>query len=124
MDKRPIGYQPGKPSVLDVKVHKTEKYKHVESKLAGKTGTSVKDVEFISREYIIQATRKPRKRRESCLDASNRRLFGSCSTRKRKENQSTTGTSLRTMLAVRCPISHRSPSVPNSYQWGLRLILF
>lgn len=48
MDKRPIGYQAGKPSVLDVKVPKSDKYKHVESKLAGKTGTTVKDVEFIS----------------------------------------------------------------------------
>jgi hypothetical protein len=44
MDKKPIGYQPGKPSVLDVKIHKTNKYDHVESKLAGKIGTTVKDV--------------------------------------------------------------------------------
>jgi len=29
MDKRPIGYQVGKPSVLDVKVPKTGKYDHV-----------------------------------------------------------------------------------------------
>lgn len=29
MDKRPIGYQPGKPSVLDVKIPKTNKYDHV-----------------------------------------------------------------------------------------------
>ena len=87
MDKRPIGYQPGKPSVLDVKVHKTEKYKHVESKLAGKTGTTVKDVEFISRAYIIQATRKLRRKRENCSGESNHQLSGSCSTRKKKENQ-------------------------------------
>lgn len=48
MDKRPIGYQAGKPSVLEVKVHKSSKYDHVESKLAGKIGTTVKDVEFMS----------------------------------------------------------------------------
>lgn len=53
MDKKPIGYQPGKPSVLDVKIHKTNKYDHVESKLAGKIGTTVKDVEFISTPSII-----------------------------------------------------------------------
>lgn len=29
MDKRPIGYQAGKPSVLDKKVPKTSKYDHV-----------------------------------------------------------------------------------------------
>ena len=44
MDKRPIGYQPGKSSILDKKVPKTTKYDHVESKLAGKTGTTVKDI--------------------------------------------------------------------------------
>lgn len=48
MDKRPIGYQPGKGTVLDKKVPKTTKYDHVESKLAGKTGTTVKDIEFMS----------------------------------------------------------------------------
>ena len=48
MDKRPIGYQPGKGTVLDKKVHKSNKYDHVESKLAGKTGVTIKDVEFIS----------------------------------------------------------------------------
>ena len=48
MEKRPIGYQPGKPSVLDVKIPKTNKYSHVESKLAGKTGTTAKDIEFMS----------------------------------------------------------------------------
>lgn len=48
MDKRPIGYQPGKGTVLDKKVPKTNKYDHVESKLAGKTGTTVKDIEFMS----------------------------------------------------------------------------
>ena len=44
MDKKPIGYQPGKISVLDKKVPKTNKYDHVESKLSGKTGTTIKDV--------------------------------------------------------------------------------
>lgn len=29
MDKRPIGYQPGKAYVLDKKVPKTNKYDHV-----------------------------------------------------------------------------------------------
>lgn len=48
MEKRPIGYVTGKPSVLDVRIPKTTKYDHVESKLAGKTGTTVKDVEFMS----------------------------------------------------------------------------
>jgi hypothetical protein len=48
MDKRPIGYEVGKTYVLDRKVHKTNKYDHVESKLAGKTGTTVKDVQFVS----------------------------------------------------------------------------
>lgn len=49
MDKRPIGYQPGKGTILDKKVPKTTKYDHVESKLAGKTGTTVKDIEFMSK---------------------------------------------------------------------------
>lgn len=53
MDKRPIGYQPGKGTVLDKKVPKTTKYDHVESKLAGKTGTTVKDIEFMSTPSII-----------------------------------------------------------------------
>lgn len=52
MDKRPIGYQPGKGTVLDKKVPKTSKYDHVESKLAGKTGVTVKDVEYMSIIYI------------------------------------------------------------------------
>lgn len=29
MDKKPLGYQPGKTSVLDKKVPKTNKYDHV-----------------------------------------------------------------------------------------------
>ncbi len=53
MDKRPIGYQPGKGTVLDKKVPKTNKYDHVESKLAGKTGTTVKDIEFMSKSCNI-----------------------------------------------------------------------
>ena len=44
MDKRPIGYQAGKAYTLDKKIPKTSKYDHVESKLAGKIGTTVKDV--------------------------------------------------------------------------------
>ncbi len=48
MDKRPIGYQPGKTYALDKKVPKTNKYDHVESKLTGKIGTTAKDVQFIS----------------------------------------------------------------------------
>ena len=65
MDKKPIGYQPGKPSILDVKIHKTNKYDHVESKLAGKIGTTVKDVEFISTDLFIQVISRPPRRRES-----------------------------------------------------------
>ncbi len=53
MDKRPIGYQPGKTYALDKKVPKTNKYDHVESKLSGKIGTTVKDVQFISNLKII-----------------------------------------------------------------------
>jgi hypothetical protein len=70
MDKRPIGYVVGKPSILDVKVHKTTKYDHVESKLAGKIGTTVKDVEFISNHEEIQVTSKPRKRKENSFEES------------------------------------------------------
>jgi len=53
MDKKPIGYQAGKTSILDKKVPKTNKYDHVESKLAGKTGTTIKDVEFMSKTKMI-----------------------------------------------------------------------
>lgn len=67
MDKRPIGYQPGKGTVLDKKVPKTNKYDHVESKLVGKTGTTVKDIEFMSTFYIIQAIRKYLRRMASSL---------------------------------------------------------
>jgi len=44
MDKRPIGYQPGKPNVLDKKVPVNPKYSHIESTLTGKTGITVKDI--------------------------------------------------------------------------------
>ena len=67
MDKRPIGYQPGKGTVLDKKVPKTNKYDHVESKLAGKTGATVKDIEFMSNSCHIQAINKYPKRIASCL---------------------------------------------------------
>ena len=77
MDKRPIGYVPGKPSVLDVKVQKTNKYDHVESKLAGKIGTTVKDVEFMSNQKNTQATNRLRKRRENCFAALNPPRCGS-----------------------------------------------
>lgn len=76
MDKRPIGYQPGKPSVLDVKVHKTNKYDHVESKLAGKIGTTVKDVEFISKFEKTQAIKRPPRRRASSSEGSRPPPFG------------------------------------------------
>lgn len=76
MDKRPIGYQPGKPSVLDVKVHKTNKYDHVESKLAGKIGTTVKDVEFISIFHNIKATNKHQRRRENSSTGSSPPPYG------------------------------------------------
>lgn len=66
MDKKPIGYQPGKGSILDKKVPKTNKYDHVESKLAGKTGTTIKDVEFMSNYSITKAKRKFPRRTVSC----------------------------------------------------------
>jgi len=53
MDKRPIGYQPGKAYVLDKKVPKSNKYDHIESKLAGKTGTTVKDVQVFSTHFFL-----------------------------------------------------------------------
>jgi hypothetical protein len=49
MDKKPIGYQPGKASILDKKVPVNPKYAHIESTLAGKTGTTVKDIEVVSK---------------------------------------------------------------------------
>ena len=58
MDKRPIGYQAGKTYALDKKVPKTNKYDHVESKLAGKTGTTMKDIQFVSN-YLIKSFRQP-----------------------------------------------------------------
>ncbi len=48
MEKKPIGYQAGKTYILDKKVPKTNKYNHIESKLAGKTGTTIKDIEYSS----------------------------------------------------------------------------
>lgn len=76
MDKRPIGYQPGKGTVLDKKVPKTNKYDHVESKLAGKTGVTIKDVEFVSIFLFMQATRKYLRRRENFLRESSQALYG------------------------------------------------
>ena len=52
MDKRPIGYVAGKGTVLDKKIPKTNKYDHVESKLAGKVGVTVKDVEYMSNKCV------------------------------------------------------------------------
>ena len=101
MDKRPIGYQAGKPSILDVKVHKTSKYDHVESKLAGKIGTTVKDVEFISTPSSTQATKKPPRRKESSSEGSNHPPFGNSSTKRRRQSPSTTGTSLKKMREVK-----------------------
>jgi hypothetical protein len=48
-----------------MKVPKTSKYDHVESKLAGKIGTTVKDIEFMSTSPIIKATNRLQKRRAS-----------------------------------------------------------
>jgi hypothetical protein len=76
MDKRPIGYQVGKPSVLDMKVHKTNKYDHVESTLAGKTGHTVRDVEFISTSTPTQAPTKQPKRRVNCSAESDPPPYG------------------------------------------------
>ena len=53
MDKRPIGYQPGKSGILDKKVPKNPKYEHVQSTLLGKTGTTIKDVEILSNICLI-----------------------------------------------------------------------
>lgn len=69
MDKRPIGYQPGKGTVLDKKVPKTSKYDHVESKLAGKTGVTVKDVQFVSKKQMIQVIKKLPRKKGNSLDA-------------------------------------------------------
>ena len=63
MDKRPIGYQTGKGTVLDKKVPKNSKYDHVGSKLAGKTGTTAKDVEFISIDYHNSGNKEVSKRK-------------------------------------------------------------
>jgi hypothetical protein len=49
MDKKPIGYQPGKSSVIDKRVPINPKYSHIESTLAGKTGTTIKDIEIVSK---------------------------------------------------------------------------
>ena len=68
MDKRPIGYQPGKTYALDKKVPKTNKYDHVESKLAGKIGTTAKDVQFASKDFsYLKATKKYQKRKVNFL---------------------------------------------------------
>jgi hypothetical protein len=48
MDKKPIGYTAGKGSILDKKVPKNTKYEHIEAKLLGKTGTTIKDIAFMS----------------------------------------------------------------------------
>ena len=78
MDKRPIGYQPGKGSILDKKVPKTNKYDHVESKLAGKTGTTVKDIEFMSTSYHIKAINKYLKRTVNCFEELSQPHCGKC----------------------------------------------
>ena len=65
MDKKPIGYQPGKSSVLDKKVPKNPKYEYVQSTLVGKTGTTIKDVEILSNNYPMQAIRSSPIGRES-----------------------------------------------------------
>lgn len=61
MDKRPIGYQPGKGTILDKKIPKTHKYDHVESKYSGKIGTTVKDVEYMSMQYYYIRCKRSRK---------------------------------------------------------------
>lgn len=53
MDKRPIGYQPGKTSILDKKVPVNPKYSHIQSTLAGKTGTTIKDIEVVSTVCVL-----------------------------------------------------------------------
>lgn len=47
MDKRPIGYKPGKRYILDKKIKKSEKYSHVKKTLD--TGKTKEDVEIISK---------------------------------------------------------------------------
>jgi hypothetical protein len=86
--------------VLDVKVQKTNKYDHIESKLAGKVGTTVKDIEFMSNREYKQATNRLLKRRENCFAASNPPRCGSSSISRRRLNQFTTGTNLRRMQGV------------------------
>jgi hypothetical protein len=83
-----------------VKVQKTNKYDHIESKLAGKVGTTVKDVEFMSNRPIMQATKRLRRRRENSFAVSNHRRCGSSSINKRRQSQYTTGTNPKKMRAV------------------------
>ena len=77
MDKRPIGYQPGKGTILDKKVPKTSKYDHVESKLAGKTGVTIKDIEYMSKRYdIFQAIKKFLRKRANSFAELGLALYG------------------------------------------------
>ena len=47
MDKRPIGYKPGEKYILDKKIPKSGKYKHVKKTL--NTGKTKEDVQVISK---------------------------------------------------------------------------
>jgi hypothetical protein len=71
MDKKPMGYTAGKGSILDKKVPKNAKYEHIEAKLLGKTGTTVKDIAFMSNPPPTQATNKSPKRAANSSTGSN-----------------------------------------------------
>lgn len=52
MDKRPIGYVPGKGTVLDKKVPKNPKFEKVSTKL--NTGQTVKDILIVSDKQVAK----------------------------------------------------------------------
>ncbi|KRX04225.1 Rhodanese-like domain [Pseudocohnilembus persalinus] len=54
MDKRPLGYIKGKGNPLDKKPPPNKKYANVQSKLQGKTGTTVKDVQLMSDQQVAK----------------------------------------------------------------------
>jgi hypothetical protein len=50
----PIGYVPGKGLPYNKRIKKNPKYKHVKSKLKGKTGKTIKNYEVISNKHIVK----------------------------------------------------------------------
>jgi hypothetical protein len=90
MDKKPIGYTAGKGTILDKKVPKNSKYDHIEAKLLGKTGTTIKDIAFMSTHSPIQATNKSPKKTASSSTASSPPLSGKCLPRSRATHSPST----------------------------------